>query len=531
MRYGLSGLLLGIACQPAPPPPPEGPAHILVIVGDDHAYPTVGAYGNAYIRTPALDRLAREGLRFDQAYANAPICSATRQSALCGKYPHATGVNLLFTPFPDEPNVTIAEQLQAAGMHTAIIGKTHFNHWVWGPLYAGGLPDHGFDLTVEGSDWRAWRQAQAPLPLPAGMPTRAQPAVARDAQDIRWLKNADMLPVAERAAQSQAAFFADQAIAHISQHARTFTWLAFHEPHAPFVYPVEYQSLYHPDRVPLPAGSPEDDRWVPAIFRDLSEAERRGIITSYYRSVTHMDHQIGRVLHALDSLGLAEETLVVYFGDQGYLLNDHKRFEKHTFWKESIQIPLLMRGPEVPVGATTAALVSLVDLAPTLAEIAGLPPHPDHQGHSLRPVLTAPGTAPGQPYVFAEFLHDHKAMVASQEWKYIFTTGKRDLDLTYETGLGPSGLYHRLYNLRADPGETTNLAYQPSYAAQVADLQQVMLAFFHRTHPDAARLPAELNTLGQLAWFCEPRDLGGDHGDRPDRVFLPAAAAEKADGL
>lgn len=520
MPYLLACLLLGLACQP-PPPAPEGPAHILVIVGDDHAYTATGAFGNAYIRTPALDRLAREGLRFDRAYANAPICSATRQSALCGKYPHATGVNLLFTPFPDGPNVTLAEQFQAAGVHTAIIGKTHFNHWVWGPLYAGGVPDHGFDLTVERGDWRKWRQAQAGLPLPAGMPTRSQPAVPRDPQDIRWLKNADMLPVAERSAQSEAAFFADQAIAHLSQHPRTFTWLAFHEPHAPFAYPVEYQTLYHPDSVPLPAGSPEDDRWVPSIFRDLTEAERRGIVTSYYRSVRHMDHQIGRVLRALDSLGLAEQTLVVYFGDQGYLLNDHKRFEKHTFWEEAIRTPLLMRGPGVAAGTATSALVSLVDLAPTLTELAGLPPHPDHQGSSLRPLLARPDTAQGQPYVFAEYLHDHMAMVAGPRWKYLFTTGKRDLDLTYETGFGPSGIYHRLYDLAEDPGETTNLAYQPAQAARVAELQQVMLDFFHRTHPDASRLPAELNTLGQLVWFCEPRDLGATYSDRPDRVFIP----------
>ncbi|RMG55256.1 MAG: sulfatase [Bacteroidetes bacterium] len=515
--------LFALSCTSSPAPTSEAPRHILVIVGDDHAYTALGAYGNAYIQTPGLDRLAREGLLFRRAYANAPICSATRQSALCGKYPHATGVNLLFTPFPDEPNVTIAEQLQAAGVHTAIIGKTHFNSWVWGPLYAEGAPTHGFDQTIEKGDWRRWRAGQADLSLPTGMPTRENPAQPRDPKDIRWLKNADMLPVAERAPQSEAAFLADQAIQQLATHAgdRTFTWLAFHEPHAPFAYPVDFQELYDPDSVPLPLGSPEDDRWVPAIFRGLTEAERRGIITSYYRSVTHMDRQVGRVLDALDSLGLAEETLVIYFGDQGYLLNDHKRFEKHTFWKEAIQTPLLMRGPGVPQGAETGALVSLVDLAPTLADFAGMEPHPDHQGHSWRPILAGPDTARGQAYVFAEYLHDHMAMVASARWKYVFATGKRDLDLTYETGLGPSGIFHRLYDLENDPAETTNLAYRPDQAGRVAELQQVMLGFFQDTHPDAAQLPAELNTLGQLVWFCEPRDLGASYGDRPDRVFIP----------
>jgi len=119
----------------------------LVIIADDHALHVTGAYGNDIIDTPNIDGLAKDGVTFTNAVCNAPICSASRQSLLTGKYPHGTGVSLLFTPFPDEGNTTIAEHLEGH-YATALIGKNHFNNWVWYPLYKDGLPKHGFDVLV-----------------------------------------------------------------------------------------------------------------------------------------------------------------------------------------------------------------------------------------------------------------------------------------------------------------------------------------------------------------------------------------------
>jgi len=127
--------------------------NVLVIVADDHAYTTAGCYGNEKIKTPNIDRLAKQGIRFTNAYSNSPICSASRQSMLTGKYPHATGVNLLFTPFNDEQNYTIAEHLRASGFKTGIIGKTHFNDWIYWN-YWEEWPDYGFDSKVSAQDWK-----------------------------------------------------------------------------------------------------------------------------------------------------------------------------------------------------------------------------------------------------------------------------------------------------------------------------------------------------------------------------------------
>ncbi len=514
-----AALLWGSGCQNEPAPArQEAPRydHLLVIVGDDHGYATMGAYGNNYIQTPGLDRLAAEGVSFEKAYATSPICSASRQSALCGKYPHATGVNMLFTPFPDEGNLTLAEHLRESGFATAIIGKTHFNNWLWGPLYKDGPPDHGFSRRIGKTDYREWLKNRQPAPVPDSIPTRSN----RAGSGVAWSKNADMLPVAQRSPDTEAAFFVDQALAFMQQHqeGRSLTWLAFHEPHAPFTYPVEYRSTYHPDSIPFPSGSPEDERWVPEIFRGLTEAERRGIITSYYRSVTHMDHQVSRLLDSLEAKRLLEKTLIVYFGDQGYLLNDHRRFEKHSFWEESIRAPLLFRGRGLPEGKVVEQPVSFVDIAPTLSTLSGTAQAANFQGDGLQHLLV--GNPPSDTaYVFSEYLLDNKAMVANRRWKYIFTSGTRDQTLSYATGYGPAGLYHRLYDLQNDPRETTNLAYRPGQASRVEHLQGVMLGFFQRTHPDAGDCPSTLNTLGQLVWYCEPRDLGGDYQERPARVF------------
>ena len=491
--------------------------NVVVIISDDHAATVAGCYGNPVIRTPNIDRIAATGTRFANAYANAPICSASRQSLLTGKYPHASGVNLLFTPFNDDMNHTVAEHLQAHGIATGMFGKTHWNDWVYWN-YWEEWPTYGFDTVVTSGDWQAWLKRHPPDPLGGGIPTRAN-TPARN--DILWQKNADMLPVPYRDAESQGTFLASRAIDFMRAHGeeRFFLWLAFHEPHAPFSFPVEYAGKYHPDSVLLPGGSPEDARWIPEIFRDLTEKQKRGIVASYYTSVEYMDKNVGMVLDELDASGLGEQTLVVYLSDQGYLLNEHRRFEKHTMWAESIKAPLVFSGKGLSGGTVSEEVVELVDLVPTLCEALGVGTFEGLQGESLLPLLTGSG-AHVREYAFAEYLEDNMAMVASRQWKYVFTTGKRDLGLGYATGKGPSGVVHMLYDLERDPRETTNLAYRDEYRTMVDSLQGVMLQRFMETHPMACYVPSGLNTTGKLIWFCEPTDVGDDTGSgEPDRIF------------
>ncbi len=490
--------------------------NVVVIISDDHTHRVTGCYGNPHIRTPHIDRIASEGVLFSRAYAGAPICSASRQSILTGKYPHATGVNLLFTPFNDEQNYTMAEHLQGQGFATAIIGKTHFNDWIYTD-YREHSPGYGFDTLIDAGHWSRHLEQHPPRQVPAHVATREN---VSHRNNTAWQKNAQMLPVALYDEDSQGTFLAGRAVDFIRSHAgeRFFLWVAFHEPHAPFSFPVEYAGRYDPDSLPLPEGTPEDERWIPEIFRDLTHEERRGIIASYYTSVEYMDKNVGMILDALDELGLDENTVVVYTSDQGYLLNEHGRFEKHTMWEESIKSPLVLKGPGINPGERLHEVVELVDLAPTLFGMLGVPSHDALQGENLLPLIQRKANMSGR-VAFAEYLEDNKAMAATEKWKFIFTTGKRDLGLGYATGKGPSGVMQRLYDLEKDPGETTNLAYSKVHW-QVADsLRGLMLEWFMDTHPEAAYVPSGLDTTGKLIWFCEPRDVGDEPGSELQRIF------------
>lgn len=493
--------------------------NVVFIVSDDHHPEVVSLLGEKPIHTPNIDLLASEGVFFTNAYANSPICSASRQSMMTGKYPHATGVNLLFTPFPDEKNVTIAEHLKEHGYKTALVGKNHFNNWVFSSLYKEGqYPDHGWDHLIDKAEHKQWLKENPATPVPDSIPTRANTPAGEGAV---WGKNADMLPIPYYDKDSPATFLANWAADFINKNKENpfCLWVAFHEPHAPFSFPVEYAGKYKPEDMPLPKGTPEDDRWIPLQFKDLTEDERRGIIASYYTSVEYMDKNVGIVLDALRDNGLEENTLVIFNGDQGYLLNEHKRFEKHMFWDEAVTAPFVIKGKGIfEAGKRTAELMEFVDILPTVTDALGIPAHEDFQGISLMPYLTGSEDT-HREHVFSEFLQDDKAMIATKDWKYIFTSGKYDLDLGYETGYGPSGIYQRMYNLKEDPNETTNLAYKPEHQAKLVEMQQLMLQKFNETHPEAAELPAELNTLGQLVWFCQPRDIGSNYDEVPLRFY------------
>lgn len=514
----LMALLLSLRPSYGQHTAPDSFKHVVVIVGDDHASTVLGAYGNQTIHTPNLDRLARQGAMFTRAYANSPLCSASRQSLLTGKYPHATGVNLLFTPFNDETNTTIAEHLQPEGFATALIGKAHFNTWIWNGLYKKELPSFGFDTLIDRAEHQQWLQTHPPRPVPdSSLATFSRPT---EEPDKIARMNPHALPQPYYDQDAPGTFLAQSAIRFMQAHQdeRFFLWLAFHEPHAPFEFPIEYAGRYRAEDMQLLTGSPEDDRWVPERFKGFSDEQKKGVIASYYTSVEYMDKNVGLVVEALKEQGLYEETLIVYLGDQGYLLNEHKRFEKHTMWKESIQAPLIVVGNGLPQNTVYDQLIEFVDIVPTINEALGVAPLEEAQGRSFYPLLQ---NKPYQTrdYVFAEFLEDNKAMVATSQWKYIFSTGKRDLGQGYTTGLGASGVIHRLYNLITDPGETTNVAKQNS--AVVDSLQQLMLIRFAETHPYADELPANLTTDGKLVWFCEPRDVGAEFGGEPLRIFYP----------
>jgi arylsulfatase A-like enzyme len=495
----------------------EQKRNVVVIVSDDHAEKALGCYGSQEANTPNLDQMAQEGLKFTKAYCNAPICSASRQSLLTGKYPHATGVTLLFTPFNDKKNYTIAEHLRNNDYKTGLIGKTHWNNWRWWKYYdeGGGFPDHGFDYIIGKNEYEEKLKKNPPQKVPAKIKTY-QDQKNKKTTAAKW--NAETLPTNKYYQDTEGAYFSEKAIEFMKENKddNFFLWLAYHEPHAPFTFPVGYRDKYDPADINLPEGSPEDDRYIPEIFRGLTEGEKKGIIASYYSSSEFMDKNIGKVLQAIKDLNLDENTMVIYISDNGYMLYDHKRFEKHMMWEEAVKSPMIIKGYQK--NKTTAALTGFIDIAPTICEAVGVDSPESFQGKSFLPVVKG-RQKEYKDYVFAEYLEDNKAMVASKNWKYIFTTGKRDLGLQYATGYGPTGLEERLYNLKKDPDESHDVSGKQENQNKLKFLRRKMLEIFMGTHPDAENVPPKLNTIGKLIWFCEPRDVGDEPGQGLKRIF------------
>ncbi len=472
---------------------PDRLRNVLVIVGDDHAAHALGCYGNPIARTPNLDRLARQGIRMDRAFANSPVCTPSRQSLLTGLYPHRVGVTLLETALA-ESTVTLADRLSARGYRTAAIGKMHFNSRL----------RHGFEEHLDLPDYREQLRRRPPRRPPAGLPVRPPWKPFQDPARV-WL-NAEVRCGGLYEQDMDGRFFVEKARDFLrAQKEQPFClWVGFNQPHSPLDFPVEWSGRFRPQDMPLPKVGPEDARWIPRVFRDLTDADRRGITAAYHTASAYLDFCVGEILGELHRLGLDRSTLVVYLGDNGYQLGHHGRFEKHTMWEEAVRVPLILRDPMAKKRAQVVSEpVELADVVPTILDLLGQPPLPEQHGRSLAPLWRGGAWQP-RDFVFSEFLPDNLVMARTREWKYTFTGGRHDLAMGYATGEGPSGPFHRLYDLREDPREFRNRAADPSCRAIREELQGRLLDLFRRTDPRASALSKDLPPEEQLARFSEP---------------------------
>src|SRR5881628_454149 len=294
----------------------------------------MGAYGNKQVRTPNLDKLAAQGMRFDRAFCNSPVCTASRQSFLTGRYPRTIGVTQLASALP-ENEVTLAEILKTNGYDTAAIGKMHFNSNL----------KHGFDLRIDLEQHRQWLTAKGKSPVPAGVEVLPPWKPFVDPASV-WLNSA-CRPLDAVEADMAGTYFAQQAVEFIQRPRQEpfFLMISFYQPHSPFHFPVEFRGRHRPEEFHVPRPGPEDDWQIPEIFRARTDREKQGITAAYYTSVEFLDQNVGRVLAALEESGQAQNTLVIFLGDNGYLLGQHGRFEKHCGYEEAIRCPLLFRFP------------------------------------------------------------------------------------------------------------------------------------------------------------------------------------------
>ncbi|HVW02477.1 MAG TPA: sulfatase-like hydrolase/transferase [Planctomycetaceae bacterium] len=470
--------------------------NVLWICADDFAAYAYGAAGNARVRTPHLDRLAASGMRFDRAYCNSPVCTASRQSFLTGRYPRSVGVTLLQSALPDS-EITLAEMLHDAGYDTASIGKMHFN----------SPRSHGFDLRVDMGDHLKWLRRRGD--------TRIDPAIAvlpvwKPFQDPAriWL-NSFCRPVGSIDAEMPGTWFANEAARYLGERGERpfFLMVSFYEPHSPFRFPIEYAGRHKPEVFPIIKPGPEDDWQIPQIFRDLTDGEKQGIAAAYYTSVEYVDKNIGRVLDALEQSGQAENTLVIFTGDHGYMLGEHGRFEKHCCFEPAIRAPLIVRLPgRIAAGQSTQALTEFIDIVPTVTELCGATTPAAVQGGSLVPLLTGK-TQKHRDAVLLEYSENEEGAIRTEKWKFIYGTGRRARQDGYATGRPLPGRTVQLYDLEHDPDELTNLADRPERAELVAEFTRQLADHMRRTARQPELVPQTDDVHKILEYCLAPHDV------------------------
>jgi choline-sulfatase len=492
----LVAAMFSVATAPLFADAPAKRLNVLWICADDHAPYVMGAYGNRRAQTPNLDRLAAVGMRFDRAFCNSPVCTASRQSFITGRYPRTLGVTQLSTPLPAH-DTTMADLLKQAGYETAAFGKMHFNSRL----------THGFEKRLDLEDFAAALRARGAIQIPSDV--QAQPPWRPFKDPARIWLNAATLPAWAFDADMSGTYFATQAGRFLNEPRDKpfFLFVSFYEPHSPFNFPVEDCGRFDPGQFDVPAVTPQDDWQIPTVFRSLTTREKQGIAAAYYTAVAFLDRNVGRVLTALEKSGQAGNTMVIYTGDHGYLLGQHGRFEKHCCYEEAIRAPLLMRCPRtVPAGSSTRALVEFIDIVPTVLDLCGVPIPASVQGRSLRGVLTGTSTI-HREQVFIEYAPNDEAAVRDERYKLVFERGKRRRTDGYDTGLPLPGRKIRLYDLDIAPREETDIAARRENADRVQRMLTLLAAHLRSTAREPLAAAGSDDLLDQLDRLVQPHDV------------------------
>jgi uncharacterized sulfatase len=366
--------------------------NVLFIAVDDLNI-SLGCYGHPLVKSPAIDRLAARGVRFDHAYCQFPLCSPSRVSMLTGLRPQTTQIFELKTDFrtilPDA--VTLPQAFQRAGYFVARVGKL-FHYGVPGGIGTSGLDDP-----------RSWNETVNPRGRDKDDEGKVTNYTPR-----RGLGSAMSFLVADGDdAEQTDGKSASEAIKLLEAHRDKpfFLGVGFYRPHTPYIAPKKYFDLYPLDSIALPF-NPADDRddipdpalnIRPANY-GLSDEQCRQCIQAYYASISFMDAQVGRLLDTLDRLNLSDNTIVVLWGDHGYLLGQHGQWMKQSLFEESAQVPLLIAAPHMQGnGQACRRIVETIDIYPTLCDLAGIARPANLAGVSLRPLMEAPGQAWDRP--------------------------------------------------------------------------------------------------------------------------------------
>jgi arylsulfatase A-like enzyme len=452
--------------------------NIVFILSDDHRWDGLRAAGNKAIVTPHLDKLCKDSVLFTHGVVAAPQCCPSRAVLLTGLYPHQNGCysNKLWSKDAErgfgEP--TVVELLRDAGYQTTLIGKWHLKPLPW---------KCGFN------EIRRW--------MPQGADSYEDAKLARGRSDEVKESRGHVTEI-----------FSDDAVAYLNERAKAkgdaqpfFLWLAYTAPHTP-QRPVP-QSC----RAPY-ANLPRDH--CPPGFPPQAESNdfKSGPWAQYYSAITHLDQQVGRVLQAIDDNGLRENTVVVFLGDNGWMMGSHGRFGKMLPEDESSRVPFIVRAPAPLQGwaGASGAMASSIDLPVTWLALAGAPVPETFAGSSLLPLLADP--KPKEVFRDTAFFQfeDEKnwpglayRAARTADWKYVLRPTRPAKELKSlkkkllereeekENRKMPNLETEQLFDLRNDPHELHDVAAAPQAAAALRDMRERLRQELERTADPALK--------------------------------------------
>jgi uncharacterized sulfatase len=434
--------------------------NILLLMSDDLAA-TLGCYGHPQAKTPNLDALSARGILFERAYCQFPHCNPSRSSMLSGLRPNTTRVtNNEDNLYENIPGVmTLPHLFRQHGYSTARCGK----------IFHLGVPT-GLESMDDPQAWDFGTPFKDERPYPPARDSEVK-VKAGNKQGIPWtetISSDDDLVDGS---------FAKSAIEWLEKRDSTkpfFLAVGFHRPHLPLVAPAKYFDLYPLDEITLPVEPLDDEADIPVPARNgavpgyavtATSEQRRAAIRGYLACVSYVDAQAGRVLEAVQRLGLADTTIIIFAADHGWHLGEHNLWHKRSLFEECARVPFIVVVPGAKAnGRRSVSLVELLDVYPTICDLAGIPAPSNLQGRSLRPLLSDP-VAKIHDAVFTQARRGANAefwgrTVRTPRWRCT------------EWNEGASGI--EVYDHDSDPHEFDNLANSPSHASILQELRTLL---------------------------------------------------------
>lgn len=424
---------------------------LFIAVGDLNN--DLGCYGNKFVKTPNIDRLAKRSIKFNKAYTQFPLSIPSRASLLTGQRPDVTGVYELQTHFRKNlPNaVTLPQLFKNNDYFSARIGK----------IFQYGLPGQAGTEALD--DPISWDYKMSPEGR-----DKAEERLVRNLTPAQSVENGLAWGSSRGTDKEQTdGMIADEAVKLLTEKKGTPFFLAvgFYRPASPFIAPKKYFDMYPWSMMELPKEKANDLDDVPeaALFTkpanwNLREPQRREALRAYYATVSFMDAQVGKVLDALDKLKLTDRTIIVFVSDHGFNVGQHGQWTSQSLFENAARVPLLISVPGGLKGKASSRIVELLDVYPTLAELCGLNNVPSLQGKSLTPLLTNTDDVLWSKPAYTQVQRDQISGRSVRTERYRYTEWNR----------GEAGV--ELYDHQNDPEEFTNLAKESAYIITVAEL-------------------------------------------------------------